>query len=125
VRVDRFSGLNHAGASNRAEIVVDAGFCDVDARSGRCELEVVASIGIRADYFSRVGNFEILGCATELRQTDGFRLEERLRRIGHVACIMVSPLDHAASSGKYDDNLHSSFLAAERRYHRVWSVSLA
>jgi hypothetical protein len=106
VRVDRFSRLSHSGASNRAEIVVDAGFCDVDARSGRCELEVVASFGIRADYFSRVGNFEILGCATELRQTDGFRLEERLRRIGHVACIMVSPLGHGALSGQYNDDLH-------------------
>jgi hypothetical protein len=81
VRVDRFSDLNHAGARNRAEIVVDSGHGDGNARSGRCEIEVVASIGIRADYFSRGRKFEILGCVTELRQTDGFWLEERLRRI--------------------------------------------
>jgi hypothetical protein len=106
VRVDRFSGSNHEGASNRVEIVVDSGYGDVDARSGRCELEAVASIGISADYISRVKNFEILGCATELRQTDGFRLEERLRQIGR-AFIMVSPLGHGALSGNYDDDLHS------------------
>jgi hypothetical protein len=107
VRVDRFSGLNHAGASNRVEIVVNSGYCDVGACSGRCEFEVVTSIGNCADYFSRVRNFEILGCATELLQTDGFRLEERLRRIGRVAFIMASPLGHGALSGKYDDDLHS------------------
>jgi hypothetical protein len=123
VRVDRFSDLNHAGARNRAEIVVDSGHGDGNARSGRCEIEVVASIGIRADYFSRGRKFEILGCATKLRQTDGFWLGERLRRIGRVAFIMVSPPGHGALSGKYDDDWHSSFSAAERRYRRAWGAS--
>jgi hypothetical protein len=123
VRVDRFSGLSHAGASNRVEIVVDSGYCDVNARSGRCEFEVVAGIGIRTEYFSRVRNFEIFGWATELRQTDGFQLEERLRRIGRVAFIMVSPPGHGALSGKYDDDSQSSCSAAMRRYRKAWCAS--